>query len=79
MLFRTSSVLVLEMGTEREILLMQSGPDIRTNFIRLGLKSKLVNTTRGSYPMSSFIKLFVRFFTDYEYYLAHQILPLIEL
>jgi DNA polymerase alpha subunit A len=28
--------------------------------------------------MSSFIKSFGRFFTDYEYYLAHQILPPIE-
>jgi DNA polymerase elongation subunit (family B) len=38
-----------------------------------------VNTVHASYRMSSFIKLFgLFFFTDYEYYLAHQILPPIE-
>lgn len=77
MLFRTSSVLILETGTGREILLRQSGPDIRTNFERPGPRSKLVNTARGSYRMSSFL-IFGRFFTDYEYYVAHQILPPIE-
>ena len=61
MLFRTSSVLILETGMEREILLRQSGPDIRTNFARPGPSSKLVNTARGSYRMSSIIKLFGRF------------------
>jgi hypothetical protein len=46
MLFRTS-VLVLETGTEREILLRQSEPDIRTNFaMPAPTRSKLVSTAR---------------------------------
>jgi hypothetical protein len=45
------------MGTEQEIPLKQSGPDIRTNFARPGLRFKLVNIARGLYHMSSFNKL----------------------
>jgi hypothetical protein len=78
MSFRTSSVLRTP-GTGRGILFRQSGPDIRTNFARLGPSSKLVNIAHDPELRGRFIYLFGRVFsTDYGYYLAHQILPPIE-
>ena len=65
---------------EREILPRQSGPDIQTNFAKLGLglRSKLVNDAHDPNRVGT---LFIQAWfppTDYEYYLAHQILPPIE-
>ncbi len=56
MLFRTFSVLILETGAVREILLRQSEPDIRTNLERLAPRSKLVNTAHDPYRVSYFIQ-----------------------
>src|SRR5258708_23528805 len=55
MLFRTSSVLIMETGTERGILFRQSEPNSRTNFARMEPRFKLVNTAHDPYRVSSFI------------------------